>query len=290
MIIGQITDLHIGFDGQDKPCANMQRLHHVLDSLRSFRRGPDVLLLTGDLVESGEQWAYEKLKDALTSLHIPAFFALGNHDNRETFAEVFGDANFNDGFLQYVIEDYPVRIIVLDSLKPGRHGGSFCEQRADWLRARLSEQPDRPTLIALHHPPIVTHIGWMTAKPGANWTRRLSDVVSDFPNVIQIISGHIHRTITQPFGGSLVSVANSVAPQVKLEFADIDADVPDGRILLTEDLPGYCLHYWDGNTLTSHTGTSPEGRIIARFDEKHSSVVHLTTDAGGQNPKIMGGR
>lgn len=94
MTIGQITGLHIGFDGQDKPCANMQRLHMVMDSLRSFRRGPDLLLLTGDLVESGEQWAYEKLKDALTTLNIPAYFALGNHDSRDAFAEVFGDANF----------------------------------------------------------------------------------------------------------------------------------------------------------------------------------------------------
>lgn len=288
MIIGQITDLHIGFDGQDKPCVNLQRLHHVLDSLRSFRRGPDLLLLTGDLVESGEGWAYEKLKDALTSLNIPAYFALGNHDSREAFAEVFGDASFNDGFLQYVIEDYPLRIIVLDSLKPGRHGGSFCARRADWLRARLSEAPDRPTLIALHHPPIETQIGWMTAKPGADWATRLKAVTDDFPNVVQIISGHIHRTIFKVFGNTHVSVANSVAPQVKLEMAPIDADIPDGRILLTEDLPGYALHHWDGQSLTSHTGTSPEGRVIARFDEKHSNVVHLTTDAGGKNPKIMG--
>lgn len=288
MIIGQITDLHIGFDGQDKPCANMQRLNYVLDSLRSMRRGPDLLLLTGDLVESGEQWAYEKLKDALTSMHVPAYFALGNHDNRDAFIEVFGDASFNDGFLQYTIEEHPLRIIVLDSLKPGRHGGSFCKARAAWLRARLSEQPDRPTLIALHHPPIETQIGWMTAKPGADWARRLRDVVDDFPNVVQLISGHIHRTIFKKFGTANVSVASSVAPQVKLEFAPIDPDVPDGRILLLEDQPGYSLHHWDGEALTTHNGTSPEGRVIARFDEKHANVVHLTTDGGTQNPKIMG--
>ena len=74
-----------------------------------------------------------------------------------------------DGFIQYAIEGFPVRILVLDTLEVGRHGGGFCEVRAAWLRARLDEAPDRPTLIVLHHPPIATGISWMTENPDADW-------------------------------------------------------------------------------------------------------------------------
>ena len=44
--------------------------------------------------------------------------------------------------------------------------------RAAWLRARLDEAPDRPTLIALHHPPIATGIGWLTEDPERRMDRR----------------------------------------------------------------------------------------------------------------------
>ena len=202
----------------------------------------------------------------------------GNHDNRPAFKEVFSDKNFNNGFLQYVIEDYPVRIIVLDSLKPGRHGGAFCARRAKWLRERLEEQPERPTLIAMHHPPSKTGIGWMTASAEDGWVQRLNKVVKDHDNVVQIICGHIHRSISKGFAGTNVSVSRAVAPQVKLDLAPIDPDVPDDRVLIVDADAGYCLHEWDGEGLTTHHGMSPEGRPIISYNEKHAFVVKLTMD------------
>lgn len=52
-----------------------------------------------------------------------------------------------DGFVQHAIEDWPLRILILGTLEEGRHGGGFCEVRARWLAERLSEAPERPTLI-----------------------------------------------------------------------------------------------------------------------------------------------
>lgn len=68
MIIAQITDLHHGFDGRDKPCLNTKRLRDVIFELNHLRKPPDLVLVTGDLVESGAHWAYKKLKEELEAL------------------------------------------------------------------------------------------------------------------------------------------------------------------------------------------------------------------------------
>ena len=278
MIIAQITDLHLGFDGEDNPCENTKRLRHVIHDLNQMQRQADIVLVTGDLVESGADWAYRKLKTELAALEAPYFLALGNHDKRSAFSDIFPEFPLTNGFLQYTIEDWPVRIIVLDSLGEGRHGGNFCETRAAWLKETLAEDKNRPTLIAMHHPPIETGIAWMTASDEDAWVRRIREIVSGQDNIIQIICGHIHRIIFKAFAGTMVSVSRAVAPQVKLELAEIDPETPDGRILLIDAIAGYGLHHWTQGQLTTHHASAPEGRPIVRYDEKHAFVVRKTLD------------
>ena len=278
MLIAQITDLHIGFGGDPALCKNTQRLEGVLEELESQQRKADLVLITGDLIETGEEWAYAQLKKSLSTLSMPYYCLLGNHDNREAFGQVFPSAVFSGGFLQYTIEDWPVRIIMLDTLQPGKHGGGFCEARAAWLAERLAEQPDRPTLIALHHPPIDTGIGWMTTSDTAPWVMRLRDTITPYKNIVRIICGHIHRSIFTHFEHVPLTVSLAVAPQVKLNLAEIDPHTPDNRILLTDSPAAYGLHEWNGKTLTTHTGRIPDGKPVIRFDEKHAFVVKHTMD------------
>lgn len=278
MIIAQITDLHLGFEGHGQVCQNSQRLHEVVDALASMRKSPDVVLITGDLVEHGAEWAYEKLKVELNRLDWPCFVALGNHDRREPFVEVFTDVDLEEGFLHYTLEDWPLRIIVLDTLDEERHGGGFCETRARWLRARLDEQPDRPTLIALHHPPIDTGIAWMTANTERPWVKALKDVISEYDNIVRLIAGHIHRPMFAEFANTTLSVCPAVAPEVALELAEINPDAPDGRVLLIDAQPGFAVHFWKDDKFVTHTASAPFGRTIVNFDEAHASVVKHTLD------------
>ena len=279
MIIAQITDLHIGFGGPDAECMNSKRLKLVIDEMNGMVQRPDLILVTGDLVESGETWAYEKMKAALSDLDYPLYYAMGNHDNRDVFKGVFPEATFNEGFLQYTIEDAgPVRVIVLDTLKNGFHGGEFCERRRAWLDKTLAEQPDRPTFIALHHPPIETGIAWMTAKFKAPWVVALRETICKYDNVVHVCAGHVHRTIFKKFGNTTISVCRAVAPQVKLELAPITIDMPDDRVLLVDTLPGYSLHHWNGERLTTHSANAPSGKAVVRYDEAHAYVVRHTLD------------
>lgn len=278
MIIAHLTDLHIGFDGPNETCKNSARLERTLASLDTMQAKADILLITGDLIETGEEWAYRKLKEALGRVKVPTYFAMGNHDNRQAFASAFPDASFNEGFLQYSVEVHPLRIIVVDTLEPGRHGGAFCESRAAWLSRELAKAPEQPTLIAMHHPPIETGIDWMTAHDDDDWVVRFKSVIEANPQVVQIISGHVHRSIFKGFAGTHVSVSLAVAPQVALELAELHVDTPDGRPLLVDGAPGYCLLHWDGTHVTTHHTLSEQGRPIVNYDKDHAFIVRRTQD------------
>ncbi len=282
MIIAQISDLHIGYAGPNKTGKNKARLATVAKTLNNLQHRPDLLIITGDLVEHGQHWAYEDLKTTIASCglpkELPIYMAFGNHDRRGPFNDVYSDIKYADGFFQYTIEDWPVRIIVLDTLGETRHGGEFCEIRANWLDKELAKQPDKPTLIAMHHPPIKTGIDWLSSDPNSEWVQRLHAIISKYDNVKHMIAGHVHRSIFKTFAGTSLSVTQAIAPQTKLELAKIDPNVPDGRGLLVEARPGFCLHQWDGDSFTTHSAQSPCGKILLNYDEKFAYVIKHTMD------------
>lgn len=276
MLIAQITDVHLGFEPNNPAEFNRKRLDQTLRALMATKPRPDLLLVTGDLVDTGDDdVSYGRLKEALSALPFPVWFAMGNHDSRGPFLEHFPHIGSHDGFIQYAIEDYPVRIIVLDTLEEGRHGGTFCEIRAAWLRARLAEQPDRPTILVLHHPPIESGLSWMTENPEAEWVERLHTIISAQTNIVAMLSGHLHRMIAAQWGGTTLLICPSTAPQVALDLDRIDPDKPDGRPMIVADPPSYALHYWTGSGLVSHYDTSDEHTVLARYDPPLQPLVQM---------------
>jgi len=195
MIIAQITDLHIGFAGKGKLCMNAQRLATVANTINKMVKQPDIVIATGDLVETGDKWAYRDLKEALNQFDYPVYLSLGNHDNRKNFTSVFPNTQMHDGFVQYTIEEHPIRIIVVDTLQEGMHGGSYCQTRQNWLLAELAKHSEKPTVIALHHPPIKTGIDWLTASADDEWVKSLHKIISKNKQVVHIMAGHVHRSI-----------------------------------------------------------------------------------------------
>jgi 3',5'-cyclic AMP phosphodiesterase CpdA len=276
MLIAQITDIHLGFEPNNPSEFNRKRLDQTLRTLSAMKPRPDVLMVTGDLVDTGDdQVSYRRLKSALESSPIPAWFCMGNHDSRAPFREYFPHVPEADGFIQYSVEDYPVRILVLDTLEVGRHSGGFCETRAAWLVARLAEQPDRPTLLVLHHPPIETGLSWMTENPDAAWVERLRAIVAGNGNIVGMISGHLHRVVVTQWAGTTLVVCPSTAPQVALDLDSIDPDKPDGRPMIVADPPAYAIHYWNGERLTSHFDTAEDHTVLARYEPALQPLVQM---------------
>ncbi|MFM7403941.1 MAG: metallophosphoesterase [Erythrobacter sp.] len=263
-----MTDIHVGFAPDDKPEElNVTRCRATIKRLLEGPNCPDMLVLSGDITDHGDAQSFAKTVELIKDCPFPILPMVGNHDTRAGLLGAFPQVIPADGgFLHYVTEaPMGLRIICLDTLEDGRHGGAFCEKRAEWLAARLAEAPDQPTLIFMHHPPIVVGIDWMDPAPEEAWMVRLREVLTGQHQVQAIHCGHLHRQITTRFAGIPLGVTPSVAPLVSMDLNPIDAATPDDRELISTEPPTYALHRWDGTSLVSHYERVGDWQILARF-------------------------
>lgn len=268
VLIAQMTDIHVGFDPAAQPEElNLTRFRITLERLLHGPNVPDMLVLSGDITDHGDDESFAKTAALLADCPFPIIPLVGNHDSRAGLLRAFPQVLPADGgFLHYVV-DAPLglRLICLDTLEEGRHGGAFCEVRARWLADRLAEAPDRPTLIFMHHPPVVAGIDWMDPAPGEAWMERLRAVLEGQRQVLAIHCGHLHRPIATRFAGIPLGVTPSVAPLVAMDLTPIDQDVPDNRELISAEPPTYALHRWDGANLVSHYERVGGWEVLARY-------------------------
>jgi Icc protein len=251
MLIAQISDLHIRMPGQKayRVVETDRYLPPAVDALNRLNPAPDVIIISGDLTDFGKNEEYAHLKTMLDALRAPYFLMPGNHDAREALAAIFADHHYLrgvDGFVQYAVEDYPVRLLMLDTVVPMHGHGTLCARRLDWLRERLAEQPDRPTVIAMHHPPFATGIDYMDAIGLREGAQGLQEIVSAHANVERILCGHLHRSIFRRFGGTIASTCPSPAHQIAL---NLQADAP-GQFIM--EPPAFHLHDWRDGALVTH--------------------------------------
>lgn len=251
MLIAHITDPHITAPGTlllgivDTASA----LERAVAALNRLDPSPEVAVLTGDLVESGAPEEYAHLRALLAPLRMPVLAIPGNHDAREPMRQAFSADGYlpREGFLNYVIDDYPLRIIGLDTLVPGEGGGMLCPDRLRWVDRTLSAARDRPTVVLMHHPPFPTGIDRMD-RAGLTGSAAFAEVIRGHPQIERILCGHLHRPIESRFAGSIAGTAPSTAHQIVLDLR------PQARLSFAFEPPGYQLHYWrDGVGLVTHT-------------------------------------
>ncbi len=281
MIIAQITDVHIGFDQGNPDEINRQRLDRTLQELAKATLPPDLLLATGDLTDHGDIKSYEALRDAFAGLPFPVWPCMGNHDQRDNFRTIFPDIPVADGFIQYALDLGELRLLILDTLIEGRHGGGFCEIRAAWLAAQLAAEPERPTIIVMHHPPVPVGIGWMDPLPDEPWILRFRAATKGHDQIRAILCGHLHRPVVVPFDGRTLVVCPATAVQLGLDLRPIDPEVPDGRTMITLDPSCYALHRWVGGQLATHFVTVSDERILVRYD---AAMQPLVRELMGEKP------
>lgn len=285
MLLAQITDIHIGFDAGNPDEFNRRRLDQVLAQLTTGPNQPDVLLATGDLTDRGDRLSYERLKDALAAAPMPVLPCVGNHDIRDEFCAVFPGFSDPSGFIQYDQMLDGIRIVVIDTLEEGRHGGAFCETRAAWLQSQLAQHRDVPTYIVMHHPPFDSGIEWMTTDPMEPWVARFAGAIAGAGQLQGLICGHLHRSLCVQWHGLSVAVCSSTAPQVTLDLRPIDPDLPDGRAMIVAEEPAYALHHWNGAQLVSYFDRAHSGQVLASYDARMQPLVeHLIGERPARTP------
>lgn len=279
MLIAQVTDVHLGFEPNNPAEFNRQRLDQIIEKLCEMAPQPDLLILSGDLTDRGDTDSYDRLSTIIKSLPFPVSMCLGNHDLRGNFCKTFPEVVVNDGYVQYEQETDDLRILYLDTLEEGRHGGAYCATRAAWLSRELAAKPDRATLIVMHHPPVDVGLEWMATDAREPWVERFSNAIAGHKQIIGIICGHVHRSISVVWHGTSVVVCASSAPQTSLDLSPIDADHPDSRAMIIADPPAYALHRWNGKEMVSHFDSADDHVVIARFDHKMQKLVrHLMSE------------
>lgn len=266
MIIAQMTDIHIGFEPDAKPEElNRQRFRATLDRLLKQPNVPDMLVCSGDITDRGDADSFAKTAELLQGLPFPVHMMVGNHDSREGLLAAFPHTLHEGGFIHTAFMADGLLVVLLDTLEPGRHGGAFCTARRDWLRAKLEAHRAVPTVIFMHHPPVVSGIAWMDPRADEEWIVNLAAALDGMDQVQAIHCGHLHRPIQTSFCGIPLSVTPSVAPLVSLDLRPISGDTPDARALITTEPPTYALHYWDGTRLVSHYEKVSDWDVIAYY-------------------------
>ncbi|MDC0718286.1 phosphodiesterase [Nannocystis bainbridge] len=264
MLIAQISDTHIGAPGRDDLLRTSWHLARAVAHLNRRERRPDLVVITGDLVDHGEVGEYEHLRELLAPLRMPVFLLPGNHDDRHNLRRAFADHAYlqREGpYLNYVVDDWPVRLVALDTLVPGQPGGRLCDGQLAWLADRLAEAPARPTVIAMHHPPFSSGVAVLDAF-GLAGSDALAAVLRRHPQVERVLCGHLHRPIVRRFAGTVACTCPSTAHQVALDLPPAD------RLAFVMEPPACMLHLWLGEEEGTITHLSP----IA--DERPLWVMH----------------
>ena len=258
MILAQLTDTHVKLPGKlaYRKVDTAASLARAVSALNALDPQPDLVTITGDLVDFGQPAEYEHLRAILAPLRAPYLLLPGNHDDRDALRAAFPEHDYlpRAGFIQYATDHGPLRLVALDTVIPKRGDGELCAARLDWLDRTLAAAPGRPTVVMMHHPPFVTGIGHMD-RQGLAGREGFAAVIARHPQVERIVCGHLHRPIQCRIAHTFASTSPATCHQVALDLR------PEGPSAFVLEPPGYQLHQWiEGAGLVSHTA------VIGAFD------------------------
>jgi 3',5'-cyclic AMP phosphodiesterase CpdA len=226
-LIAQLSDPHIRLDDEVSQVALAAGVARVL----ALNPLPAAVLVTGDIANSGDPREHALALDLLAPLPMPVHRLAGNHD-------LFEERT------RFAVDARGVRIVACDTSIAGRDDGTL---EVDWLAERLAEDRDTPTIVAMHHPPLLTGLAWLDeiGLP-ANERAALGELLAAAPNVKRVVAGHVHRVIHDTLGGCGVITCASTNIQSGLDFIATD-------MVLTNEPPSLLVHaLLDSGDLVTH--------------------------------------
>lgn len=251
MIIAQISDTHIALDTPD---ADRRRddFERTIADINALDPQPDVVIHTGDIVHNGRADEYAVAASILAGLKAPVYVIPGNKDERANLRAAFAGTYLAPGsdFIDYAVEDFPVRLIALDTLDPAGNKGDFSPERIEKLTRWLDADTARPAAVFCHHPPFAVSVG----PVAINFTRpeimeALASALQRPGQVTGIFCGHVHRAFKGHAGKIPAIVMPSIA--TTLRYGDYPPEL--------KSCPLYYIHRFDG-----HGKFTTEARIVGQ--------------------------
>ncbi len=188
--IAQITDTHL-YAAPDGRLLGLNTRDCLEQVLQLVQRGSafDLVVASGDLAHDGSAAAYLDLRKQVGQLGIPAYCLPGNHDEAGAIRKHLGDGDFHcirslqaGGWQQ----------VFLDSTLEGKDGGHLNAGELDMLSQALDAYPDLPTLVWLHHQPVLMGSRWLDTMAVDNPDDFFA-IIDRHPQVRAIVWGHVHQ-------------------------------------------------------------------------------------------------
>ena len=210
-VVVHVSDTHFlagnrPLGGQYDTAANLRT---TLEAVERLAIRPSAIVFTGDLTDLGEPEAYAMLKASVEPvaerLGAPVVWVAGNHDERpELRRDLLGLAPTQDPVT--AVHDLDgLRLIALDTSVPGWHHGDIDDAQLEWLRDVLSTPAPHGTLLAMHHPPLPSHLPLFDILELRD-QGRLAEAIAG-TDVRGILAGHLHYSTSGTFAGVPVNVA-----------------------------------------------------------------------------------
>ncbi len=245
----QISDIHLTSEGSLFPGARTR--HNLLAALTLLTESglrPHMLILTGDLANSGEPACYEDLAEimdeATEAIGGSVVYLPGNHDERSAFRRHLLDQNATSSPINQIHWIDGLRVVSLDSVVAGEDHGELGEETLAFLREAMATPAPDVTVLALHHPPIASPVEPM-AQIMLRQPERLAETIEG-SDVRLIICGHNHHGML----GTLASVPVWVSPATAYEMDILSRQAVSG-------LPGCYLSQINLNGPETTVSTIP---------------------------------
>lgn len=187
MKVLQITDLHIGREGEDTGGVDVRKNFLSLLDIISHQ-DIDHVVVTGDLCyDNGEEEIYDWIKTKLNQLNIPVNYIAGNHDDSILMGNCLG---ISDQLIENEIY-YHKRLCNQDCLFLDSGKGTLSDKQYEWLGKQL-QTINKDVVIFIHHPPMKCGVPFMDNKYALQDIERLQEVLFAYPHAISIYCGHYH--------------------------------------------------------------------------------------------------
>ncbi len=247
MVIAQLTDTHLLSLPSTQPLVRRRAedLHRCVADINRLNPRPDAVIHTGDLTDKGDPEAYALARDIVSAL-VPPFYPIpGNCDNREALVDTFGDGvpmRLHGAFVQYAIDDFPLRLVGLDTQGMIGHDGDYDDERMGELGALLDTEPEKPTALFMHHAPFA-----MGEEPPAfrvpGTAERLAREITRHSQIIRVFCGHHHASSSGAGGTALVTTAPATAiDRREGPFSDAMIDKPVYEVHVFNREHGFVPH------------------------------------------------
>jgi 3',5'-cyclic AMP phosphodiesterase CpdA len=235
-LIAQVSDPHVDVGPDDTGSA--EALAAAVQAVLRLEPLPDAVLVTGDLTNRSDARSYARVRELLAPLHMAVHVLPGNHDDREALRVWFTDDPVEGAHLepfQYAVRCGGVQLVVCDTTRPGRADGRLDAGALAWLDAQLSGTPDVPTIVAMHHAPLLTGLAPMDAigVPAADRSA-LADVLARHGQVRRVVAGHVHRACFGLLAGCPVFACPSTHLQLRFDAGP--------EVVLEVAPPAFALH------------------------------------------------